>query len=97
MESFTHRYIFECSSVNKLSMFASRDSHLTSRDFKSCDAKSLRCEICDANNICFDNLIDFLDDVLNGFNVFWQIQRFGKRLESRCAFDVKIDKNNWIC
>ena len=36
-----------------LSIFASRDSHLTSRDFKSCDAKSLRCEICDAKHIMF--------------------------------------------
>ena len=38
--------------AQKLSIFKSRDSNLGTRDFKSCDFKTLRFEFCDLNNAC---------------------------------------------
>ena len=53
-----------------------------------CDAKSAM-----RKTSCFDNSIDFFDDVLNRFNVFSsKVTGFEKMLELRYAFDINAKK-----
>ena len=54
-----------------------------------------RCDVKSAmrKTSCVDNVIDFFDDVLYGFNIFWQIRRFWEEAGIKVCFWYKCQES----